>query len=50
VISAAMLSVLTALRATKAHAQSHLASLGSGGSTLRFGRVWTGRDGLFRSP
>ena len=42
VVSAAMLSVLPALRATKAHAQSHLASLGSGGSTLRFGRVWTG--------
>jgi predicted permease len=42
VVSAAMLSVLPALRATKAYAQSHLASLGSGGSTLRFGRVWTG--------
>jgi putative ABC transport system permease protein len=41
VVSAAMLSLLPALRATRARLQSHLANLGSGGATLRFGRVWT---------
>jgi putative ABC transport system permease protein len=41
VVSAAMLSLLPALRATRAHAQSHLANLGIGAATLRFGRVWT---------
>jgi hypothetical protein len=42
VVCAAMLSLLPALRATRAHLQSHLANLGSGRATLRFGRVWTG--------
>lgn len=41
VISAAMLSLLPALRATRARVQSHLART-TGGATLRFGRVWTG--------
>ncbi len=40
--SAAMLSVLPALRATRTSLQSHLANLGGGRATLRFGRVWTG--------
>ncbi|HEX5108666.1 MAG TPA: FtsX-like permease family protein [Vicinamibacterales bacterium] len=42
VAGAAMLSLLPALRATRTHLQSHLANLGAGGATLRFGRVWTG--------
>jgi putative ABC transport system permease protein len=42
VVSAAMLSVLPALKVTQALVQPHLANLGSGGATLRFGRVWTG--------
>ena len=42
VCSAVMLSLLPALRATRARVQSHLANLGTGGATLRFGRVWTG--------
>jgi predicted permease len=42
IVSAATLSVLPALRATRSRVQSHLANLGSGGATLRFGRVWTG--------
>ena len=42
VVSAAMLSLLPALRATRSRVQSHLANLGTGGATLRFGRVWTG--------
>ena len=42
IISAAVLSVLPALRATRAQVQPHLANTGSGGATLRFGRVWTG--------
>ena len=41
IVSAAMLSLLPALRATRAEVQSHLANMGSGGATLRFGRVWT---------
>ena len=41
VVSAAMLSLLPALRATRARVQSHLVSLGAGRATLRFGRVWT---------
>lgn len=41
VVTAAMLSFLPALRATRARVQSHLAR-NSGGATLRFGRVWTG--------
>ena len=42
IVSAAMLSLLPALRATRARVQSHLANSGTGGATLRFGRVWTG--------
>jgi putative ABC transport system permease protein len=42
VVSAAMLSVLPALKVTRARVQPHLANLGSGGATLRFGRIWTG--------
>ena len=42
VVSAAMLSLLPALKVTRARVQSHLANLGTGGATLRFGRVWTG--------
>ena len=42
VVCAAMLSVLPALKVTRARVQPHLANLGSGGATLRFGRIWTG--------
>jgi len=42
IVSAALLSVLPALKVTRARVQPHLANLGSGGATLRFGRVWTG--------
>jgi putative ABC transport system permease protein len=42
VVGAAMLSVLPALKVTRARVQPRLANLGSGGATLRFGRVWTG--------
>ncbi len=41
VASAAMLSFLPALHVTRARVQPHLANLGTGGATLRFGRVWT---------
>jgi putative ABC transport system permease protein len=41
VVSAVMLSLLPALRVTRTRLQSHLMNLGAGGSTLRFGRVWT---------
>ena len=41
VASAAMVSLLPALRATQARVQTHLANLGNAGATLRFGRVWT---------
>jgi predicted permease len=41
VASAIMLSILPALRATRARVQPYLANLGTGGATLRFGRVWT---------
>jgi predicted permease len=41
IAGAAMLSLLPALRATRARTQPHLANLGSGGATLRFGRAWT---------
>jgi len=40
VISAAMLSLLPALKVTRARLQTHLANR-AGGATLRFGRVWT---------
>lgn len=42
VASAAMLSVLPALRATRTDLQARLANFGAGHATLRFGRVWTG--------
>jgi predicted permease len=41
VAGAAMVSLLPALRVTRPRLQSHLMNLGAGGSTLRFGRVWT---------
>jgi putative ABC transport system permease protein len=41
-VSAAMLSLLPAMRATRARLHTHLAERGTGGATLRFGRVWTG--------
>ena len=42
ILGAAMLGVLPGLKATGKNAQSQLRNLGSGGSTLRFGAVWTG--------
>jgi putative ABC transport system permease protein len=42
VVSAAMLSLLPALKVTRSRVQPHLVNQGSGGATLRFGRVWTG--------
>lgn len=41
VAGAALVSLLPALRVTRTRLQSHLMNLGAGGSTLRFGRVWT---------
>jgi len=41
VASAAMLSVLPALKATRASVQSRLPNRGAAGTTLHFGRVWT---------
>ena len=41
-VSAVMVSVLPALRVTRARVTPHLANLGTGGATLRFGRLWTG--------
>ena len=41
VLSAAILGVLPALKATGKNAQAQLKNLGAGGSTLRFGKVWT---------
>jgi putative ABC transport system permease protein len=41
-VSAVMLSLLPALKATRAALQSYLASRGAGGATLRFGYIWTG--------
>jgi putative ABC transport system permease protein len=41
VVGAAMVSLLPALRVTRTRLQPHLMNLGAGGSTLRFGRVWT---------
>jgi hypothetical protein len=42
VISAVLLSLLPALKATRGHVQWQLSNRGTGGATLRFGRVWTG--------
>ena len=41
VVGAALLSVLPALKITGARAQAQLKNLGVGGSTLRFGWMWT---------
>ena len=41
VAGAALVSLLPALRVTRTRLQSHLMNLGAGGTTLRFGRVWT---------
>ena len=41
VVAAAILGVLPALKATGKDLQKQLRSVGSGGSTLRFGAVWT---------
>jgi putative ABC transport system permease protein len=41
IAAAAMLGILPALKATSAQLHGQLRNLGSGGSTLRFGRVWT---------
>jgi hypothetical protein len=41
IAGAVMLSLLPALRVTRTRLQPHLMNLGAGGSTLRFGRVWT---------
>jgi hypothetical protein len=43
-LSAALLSLLPAIKATGAHVQPQLRNLGSGGSTLRFGRRLDGGD------
>jgi putative ABC transport system permease protein len=42
VVSAGMLAVLPAVRATRTRVQLHLANMGGSSATLRFGRVWTG--------
>jgi predicted permease len=41
VTAAAILGVLPALKATGSRIQGQLKNLGAGGSTLRFGKVWT---------
>jgi len=41
VIGAAILGVLPALKVTGTRVQAQLRNLGAGGSTLRFGKVWT---------
>jgi putative ABC transport system permease protein len=41
VAAAAMLGILPALKATGSHAHAQLRNLGSGRSTLQFGRVWS---------
>lgn len=40
-IGAGILGVLPALKATGSHVQAQLRNLGAGGSTLRFGWIWT---------
>lgn len=42
VLGAGLLSLLPALKATGRNAHTQLRNLGSGGSSLRFGKVWTG--------
>lgn len=41
IAGAAMVSLMPALRVTRHRLQSHVMNPGAGGSTLRFGRVWT---------
>ena len=41
VVGAGILGVLPAIKATGLHVRAQLMNLGAGGSTLRFGRVWT---------
>ena len=41
IAGSALLSIVPALKITGAHAQAKLKNLGAGGSTLRFGWVWT---------
>ena len=41
ILCAGLLGILPALKATGAHAHAQLKNLGAGGSTLRFGWVWT---------
>jgi putative ABC transport system permease protein len=41
VIGGAILGVLPAIKATRSHPHGQLRNLGSGGSTLRFGWIWT---------
>ena len=41
IAGAAMVSLLPALIVTRPRLQPHLMNLGTGGSTLRFGRLWT---------
>jgi len=41
VVGAAVLGVLPAIKATGLQVQAHLRTVGAGGSTLRFGGVWT---------
>jgi hypothetical protein len=41
-VGAGTLGILPALKATGSRVQGQLRNLGSGGSTLRFGKVWTG--------
>ena len=41
IVGAGLLSILPALKITGAHAQAQLKNLGAGGSTLRFGWMWT---------
>ena len=40
-LGAAILGVLPAIKATGSHGQAQLRNLGAGGSTLRFGWIWT---------
>ena len=40
-VAAAMLGIVPALKATGSNAQTQLRNIGTGGATLRFGKVWT---------
>jgi len=40
-VGAALLGVLPALKATRSQVQGQLKTIGAGGSTLRFGKMWT---------